>query len=162
MSKAGPELPGANQGLLWLTSDDAVFFRQRFDFQLEEAAFFEQTAEILFARVAMFTFATVQIFQHLVSHSQSFQVNDANVFVAMFPDLALLEFQWHLEFGKLSLRNNPERQSNYFFLPAACLLATTAFFLAATFLAWEFFWPDFFWFALGDLSPMMFTFLFRG
>jgi hypothetical protein len=101
MSKAGPELPGANRGLLCATSDDAVFFGQRFDFHLEETAIFEQAAEILFARVAMFTFAAVQILQHLVSHSQSFQVNDTDVFVAMFPDLALFEFQRHLEFGKI-------------------------------------------------------------
>jgi len=51
---------------------------------------------------------------------------------------------------------------NYFFLPAACLLATAAFFLATALLTADFFWPDFFWLAFGDLSPIMFDFLYRG
>jgi hypothetical protein len=54
----------------------------------------------------MLTFATVQIFHDLVGHLQSFQVNDPDVFVAMFPDLALLKFQGHLEFGEIV---SPER-----------------------------------------------------
>ena len=44
----------------------------------------------------------------------------------------------------------------YFFLPAACFAAVAACFLAAAALVLAFFWPDFFWFAFGDLSPMMF------
>jgi hypothetical protein len=44
---------------------------------------------------------------------------------------------------------------NYFFLPAA-------FFLATALLPVDFFWPDFFWLAFGDLSPIMFDFLYRG
>ena len=48
----------------------------------------------------MFPFAGVEIFQDLVSHFQPFQVDDANVFVAVFPDLPLLKFQRHVNFAK--------------------------------------------------------------
>jgi hypothetical protein len=52
-----------------------------------------------------------------------------------------------------------ERQqatNNYFFLPAVDFAATTAFFLAATLLTLALFWVLFFWFDLGDLSPIIF------
>lgn len=47
----------------------------------------------------------------------------------------------------------------YFFLPADSLAATAADFFAASLSDLDCFWPDFFWFAFGDLSPMMFCFL---
>jgi hypothetical protein len=49
---------------------------------------------------------------------------------------------------------------DYRFLAAADLAATAAFFFAAALLALDCFWPHFFWLAFGDLSPMMFYFLF--
>jgi hypothetical protein len=49
----------------------------------------------------------------------------------------------------------------YFFLPAACLAATTAFAFALAALLLLCFCVDFFWFAFGDLSPMMFAFFDR-
>ena len=52
------------------------------------------------------------------------------------------------------------RFRGYFFLPADCLAATAALFLALALLAADCFWPDFFWFAFGDLSPIMVIFVF--
>src|SRR5258707_15761767 len=49
-------------------------------------------------------------------------------------------------------------EGGYFFLPADCLAATEALFLALALLAADCFWPDFFWFAFGDLSPIVFVF----
>jgi hypothetical protein len=76
-------------------SNNVVFFGQRFSFQLEQAAFFQQSAEIFFAGVTMLAFAAVEIFQDFIGHFQSLEVNDADVFIAVFPDLALLEFERH-------------------------------------------------------------------
>ena len=47
----------------------------------------------------------------------------------------------------------------YFFLPAADLAATAAPFFWLALLTAAFFWPDFFWLAFGDLSPIFFFFL---
>ena len=63
--------------------------------------------------------------------------------------------------GKASLLILTSREmagERYFFLPAACLVATAALFFAAALEVLAFFWPDFFWFAFGDLSPMVFAF----
>ena len=43
----------------------------------------------------MFAFAAMEILQDLVSDPKPFKVNDADVFIAVFPDLALLKFQRH-------------------------------------------------------------------
>lgn len=45
-------------------------------------------------------------------------------------------------------------ENGYFFLPAACLLATAAVFLVAALLALACFCVDFFWLDFGDLSPI--------
>lgn len=52
---------------------------------------------------------------------------------------------------------DPERpvRGDYFFLPAADLAATAAFFEASALLAFDCFCEDFFWLAFGDLSPMV-------
>ena len=56
-----------------------------------------------------------------------------------------------------SFQEKRERGDGYFFfLLTACLAATAAFFFEAVELALDCFWPDFFWLAFGDLSPMMF------
>ncbi len=52
-------------------------------------------------------------------------------------------------------------QCGYFFLPAADLAAAAAFFLALALLACALFWPDFFWLAFGDLSPITFILVLR-
>ena len=51
----------------------------------------------------------------------------------------------------------PERpvRGGYFFLPAADLAAAAAFLEASALLALDCFCEDFFWFAFGDLSPMV-------
>ena len=61
----------------------------------EQSAFFQQAAEIFFAGVTMLAFAGVEIFEDFVGDLQSFEMNDADVFIAVFPDLALLEFERH-------------------------------------------------------------------
>ena len=74
----------------------AVFFGQGFDgFRGEQLALFQQAAEIFFAGMAVFAFAGMEILEDFIRDFQSFEVNDADVFVAMFPDLALLEFKRH-------------------------------------------------------------------
>jgi hypothetical protein len=95
----------------------------------------------------VFALAAVEIFEDFIRDLQPLEMNDADVFVAMFPNLALLEFERHeIEGTRLSgfCARRDGRGRNYFFLPAACLLAAAAFFLAAMLLALEFFWPDFF------------------
>ena len=80
----------------------------------------------------MLAFAAVKIFEDFVGYFQPLEVNDADVFIAVFPDLALLEFQRHDSRKSVSPNCPPERRKKpYFFLPAACLLATAARFLAA-------------------------------
>jgi hypothetical protein len=94
-----------------------------------------------------------------VADFQPFEVDDAHEIIAALPDLALVEVSWmgrHLSCFLLQERWQRER---YFFLPATCLAVTAALFLAATLVFLAFFWPDFFWFAFGDLSPMVFIFL---
>jgi len=48
----------------------------------------------------------------------------------------------------------PAKQTGYFFLPAEDLAAMAAFFCWLALLALDCFWPDFFWLAFGDLSPI--------
>jgi len=45
--------------------------------------------------MAMLTFAAMEILEDLVSHFQAFEMDDANEFVAVFPNLPLLKFQRH-------------------------------------------------------------------
>src|ERR1035438_10269707 len=116
---------------------------------------FQQPAEILFAGVLMRAVGEPKIGGGLVTDLEPLEVDDADVLFATFPDLALLQFHgWE----SISLDLHFKRDggaAGYFFLPAACLLATTAFFFAARPSLLLCFWPDFFWFAFGDLSPMM-------
>ena len=51
--------------------------------------------------------------------------------------------------------------AGYFFLAAEDLAATAALFLALALLVLVCFWPDFFWVAFGDLSPITFIFILR-
>ena len=74
----------------------AVFFGQGFDgFRGEQLALFQQAAEIFFAGMTMFTFVGGETFEDFITHFQAFQVNDADVFVAVFPNLSLLQFKRH-------------------------------------------------------------------
>ncbi len=69
-----------------------VFFGQRFDFVFEQAALFQEAAKILFAGVAVFAFLGVEVFEDFIADFQPLEVNDADVFGAVFPNLALLQF----------------------------------------------------------------------
>jgi hypothetical protein len=142
----------------------AIFFRQGFNgLWGEELALFQQSAEIFFAGMTMFAFVGGETFEDLITHFQAFQVDDADIFAAVFPDLSLLKFERHGILRSVSpilIFGETAEGRSYFFLPAACLLNTAAFFLAVEALALDCFWPDFFWFDFGDLSPMMFIFRF--
>ncbi len=69
-----------------------LVFGKGFGFEFEQPAFFQEAAEIFFARVTMLTFAGLEIGKDLVGDFQPLEVNDADVFVAVFPNLALSEF----------------------------------------------------------------------
>jgi hypothetical protein len=53
---------------------------------------FEQAAEIFFARVLMFAVGELEVRRGFVTDFEPFEVNNADVFIAAFPDLALLKF----------------------------------------------------------------------
>jgi hypothetical protein len=59
----------------------------------DEHCAFEQAAEILFAGVLMFAVGELAIRGGFVTDGEAFDVNNANVDVAAFPNLALLKFQ---------------------------------------------------------------------
>ena len=62
-----------------------------------ECRAFEQAAEILFARVLMFAVGKLEIRRGFVADFEPFELNNADVFVAAFPDLALLKFhRWKI------------------------------------------------------------------
>jgi len=53
---------------------------------------FEQAAEIFFAGDAHHAFFVGEIGHGFVFHFEPFEAHDADVFLALFPDLALAEF----------------------------------------------------------------------
>jgi hypothetical protein len=77
-------------------SPGVFFFRQGFNLRHQQPALLQQPAEILLAGMAMFAVAGFQIFEDLVTDLQPLEMNDADEFIAMFPNLALLEFQRHV------------------------------------------------------------------
>jgi hypothetical protein len=116
------------------------FRRERGD----EGRAFKQAAEILFAGVPVFAALGLEIGNGLVTDFEAFEVNDADIFLAAFPDLALSQFHGR-RFISLAFKfKRDERPAGYFFLPAADLAATAALFLALALVALAFFWPDFF------------------
>src|SRR5207237_299317 len=58
----------------------------------------------------------------------------------------------------ISIRERQQTSGGYFFLTEDLAAAAALFFWLAL-LAAAFFWPDFFWLAFGDLSPITFLFL---
>ena len=65
----------------------------RFDFfDRHQVGGFYQTAKIFFTDVMLDSFAGGETFDGFVFHFQSFEVNDPQIFIAEFPDLALLKF----------------------------------------------------------------------
>ncbi len=123
----------------------------------EQGGSLEQPAKIFFAGVLVLAVGEPKIGGGFVTDFESFELHDADVFPAAFPNLALLklhEVPTHLSLD-FHLKRDGEA-GNYFFLPAACLLATAAVFFAAAVVVLDCFWLDFFWVAFGDLSPMIF------
>jgi hypothetical protein len=59
-------------------------------FGREQGGMFYEAAEFLFADVVMIAFAGGEIFEGLVFHFQSFQMEDKEIKVALIPNLALL------------------------------------------------------------------------
>ena len=60
----------------------------------EEGGVFDEAAEFFFADVMVGAFAGRQVLESLVLHLESFEVDDAQVEVALVPDLALCQFHW--------------------------------------------------------------------
>jgi hypothetical protein len=56
---------------------------------------FQETAKILLANVMEGSFAGGEALDRLVFHLQAFQVQDAKIFLAAFPDLILLQLHGH-------------------------------------------------------------------
>lgn len=57
---------------------------------IEQRSVLNQAAELLFSHVMMFPLSCLQVFDRFVFNFQSVQFNDANEFIARFPDLPLL------------------------------------------------------------------------
>jgi len=58
----------------------------------EQRGGFDQAAELLFAGLLVFTFASLETLRGFVTDRKSFEFDDANKFVAEFPDLGLSKF----------------------------------------------------------------------
>ena len=58
----------------------------------EQNGAFEHPAEVLFAGVLMLAGAALQALERFVADFQPFQMHDADIFVAAFPNLVLLKF----------------------------------------------------------------------
>lgn len=78
-----------------LRGNSVVSFIQRgrgfFDGR-EQVRVFEQTAEIFFAGDVLRAFLVAEVGHGFVFHFKSFEPDDADVFLVLFPDLALAEF----------------------------------------------------------------------
>jgi hypothetical protein len=64
-------------------------------FERHQVGGFQETAKILLADVVAGSFAGGEALDGLVFHFQTFQVQDAKVFLAAFPDLILLQLHGH-------------------------------------------------------------------
>ena len=62
---------------------------------LEQAGLFEQAAEIFFAGDMLCAFLAGEAGQGFVFHFEPFEPHDADVFLALFPDLALAQLHSH-------------------------------------------------------------------
>jgi hypothetical protein len=58
----------------------------------EQRATFQQAAEIFFARVMMFTAASFEFGERHIADFEPFEFDDADEFIAVFPDLTLSKF----------------------------------------------------------------------
>lgn len=61
----------------------------------------------------------------------------------------------------IKIQERQQTSGGYFFLAAEDLAATAALFFWLALLVLASFWPDFFWFAFGDLSPITFILVLR-
>jgi len=122
---------------------------------------FEQAAEIFFAGDDFRAFLAGEAGRGFVFHLEPFEAHDADVFRALFPDLALAKFHggavW-VNLPLLILVSRETARDGGYFLPPAFLSATACFFFSSALLVLACFWFDFFWFDFGDLSPIIFVF----
>jgi hypothetical protein len=54
--------------------------------------------------MAVLPLAGVEILENFVSHLETFQMHDADIFRSVFPDLPLLKFESHAIWGNPSLQ----------------------------------------------------------
>jgi hypothetical protein len=60
----------------------------------------ENSAEILFAGALVLAFAGAEVLERLISDCETFEMDDADEFIAVLPDLALLKFHRHSSLGR--------------------------------------------------------------
>jgi hypothetical protein len=91
----------------------------------QQRAVFQQPAEILLTGMLMPAFAGLEIFQHFIIYLQPFQMDEADKFIAAFPDLALSKFQRHkiLSLSLLIFASGETRKRYFFFLAAGRFFA---------------------------------------
>ena len=58
----------------------------------EQLGLLEQPAEILFARLVQRAFLVAEVGHGFICHGEPFQLHDADIFLARFPNLTLAEF----------------------------------------------------------------------
>jgi len=73
----------------------------------QQAGLFQQAAEIFFAGDVPGAFFAGEADQGFVFHLEPFQPHDADIFLALFPDLALLQFHRHVVLGRQSVPRFP-------------------------------------------------------
>jgi len=66
---------------------------------LQEPGLFQQAAEIFFAGDVPRAFLVAEVGHGFIFHFEPFQAHDADVFIALFPDLALAQFHWKFNCG---------------------------------------------------------------
>jgi hypothetical protein len=78
----------------------------------------------------MFAFAGLEILENFITDFEAFEVDDADVFGAMFPHLPLFKFQRHVGFWKtVSPDLNRGETVELFFLAGSLLAGDHRFFL---------------------------------
>src|ERR1035437_8857277 len=140
---------GAWQFPSLLRGNDSVSFNQhqrRFFISRQQVGTLEQPAEIFFAGLVQRAFLGGETEHGFIFHGEAFQLYDADIFLALFPDLALAKFHGSNNESKNSAPRSARRNevlwassSLLIFSSGETVTSSGHFFLATTFLARPFF-----------------------
>ena len=108
-------------------------------FRLQQRAAFQQTAKIFLARLVMGACGGLETLEGFVTDFQPFQAHDADESVAVFPDLALPEFQRQGDWYEGRNAVSPEKTSARDGRRPALLLLGSGLFLGNGLLDYDFF-----------------------